>query len=182
MTYRPKLFTGINLDPSTRNICVLVKRRLELSGVDARFEKADKLHITLAFLGWVDPERVESIDHALREVAARVAPFSITLDKMSAFPHERNPHIVFIGSREKQPGFDALSAQLRSGYERLGFQFPKQAVPHVTIARIKANGVHLPNIDVMPMTTKVRRITLFESLPAEETTRFEIRAEAELAG
>ena len=182
MSYRPKLFTGINLDPVTRNSCVLIKRRLELSGVNARFEKADKLHITVAFLGWVDPEHVKSIDKALQEAAARVAPFSLTLDKMGAFPHERNPHIVWIGSREKHPGFEALSAELRSGYKQLGFQFPKEAIPHVTIARIKENKTHLPNIDVTPMPMKVSRITLFESLPAGGTTRYEILGEAELAG
>jgi 2'-5' RNA ligase len=182
VSYRPKLFTGINLDGMTRSCCVLIKRRLEVTGLYAHYEKADKLHLTVAFLGWVNPDQVDVIEKTLRETAARVAPFSMTLDKIGAFPHERNAHIVWIGSSEKHPGFEALSTELRSGYEQLGFQFPKETIPHVTIARIKENRTHLPNVDFTPMDMWVSGITLFESLPGEETTRYEVLAEVELAG
>lgn len=182
MAYRPKLFTGISLDAKTRAACAQIADRFERSGMRARFEPPDKLHITVAFLGWVPPEQVELIEEALRETAARVPPFSITLDKVGAFPNERNPHVVWLGSRAKHPEFETLAAKLRLAYEQLGFEFRKEAVAHVTIARIKENKTHLPIIDVTPMNMKVSRIILFESLPAGRTTRYEVLAEAKLAG
>lgn len=182
MAYRPKLFTGISLDAKTRAACAEIADRLQCSGMRGRLEQPEKLHITLAFLGWVNPQEVEAIERGLHESAACAAPFSITLDSIGAFPHERNPHIVWIGSREVNPGFAGLSAHVRSVYEALGFTFRKAFVPHVTIARIKEHKTHLPIIDVTPMPMKVSRITLFESLPAGRTTRYEVRTEAKLAG
>ncbi len=86
MPYRPKLFAGIDLDARTRARCAEISARLQSAGLQARFEAAEKLHITLAFLGWVDPERVEPIRQTLREVASRTHPFTIDARQTGCIP------------------------------------------------------------------------------------------------
>lgn len=180
MPQRPKLFVGVGLDPRTRSRCTEVALRLERSGLRARFEAPEKLHITLAFLGWVEMDRVEVISKTLSRVAAGGRPFNMTLDKVGAFPHERNPHVVWVGSRGGSPEFRVLAKALRDAYEELGFELRKDALAHVTLARIREDRTRVPLIDIKPIRIDVRELTLFESLPGGRTTRYEVRLRARL--
>lgn len=182
MTHRPKLFAGIELDERTRTWCAAIAVRLEAMGFPGRFESAEKLHVTLAFLGWVDAERVEAIRDVVRAAARSTRPFALTLDKMGAFPHERKPRIVWLGSHQQGSGFRDLSRDVRSAYAALGFTFAQETVAHVTIARVKGGSAHLPSLDVEPVVLPVAHLTLFESLPAGGTTRYEVRERASLNG
>lgn len=177
---RVRLFSGIELTPRVRKACSEVADRLRSLGLDARFEAPEKLHITLAFLGWVEPERTASINEALERAAHNNKPFNLTLDKLGGFPHERRPRVVWIGSRKQGAHFHALSRSVRHEFEALGFSFNKDAVAHVTLARVKGGRAHLPVLDVTPMKLAVRSVTLFESIPAGQTTRYEVRARYEL--
>jgi 2'-5' RNA ligase len=180
VSHRPKLFAGIELDKRVRAQCAKVSARLFAQGIDARFEPPEKLHITVAFLGWVDPEQLGSIQDALDLAAGGVRPFTLTLDTLGAFPHERRPKIVWIGSRDQGAAYRALASGARRAYEPLGFNFDKDAVAHVTLARIKGGRAHLPMLEIAPMHLHVTDLALFESLPAGPTTRYEVRHRAPL--
>ncbi len=180
MPYRPKLFAGIELDKHVRTQCASIAARLAAQGLDARFEPAEKLHITLAFLGWVDPEQIESVRDALHVAADVAPPFTLTLDTIGAFPHERRPKIVWIGSRDQGAPYRRLAYGARSAFEPLGFSFDKDAVAHVTIARVKGGRGRLPLLDVAPMQVHVTEIVLFESRTTGQTTRYEVRNRAPL--
>lgn len=180
MPYRPKLFAGIELDERVRSQCAKVTARLADHGLDARFEAAEKLHITLAFLGWVDPENVEPLRDGLHAAASAVRPFTLTLDTLGAFPHERRPKIIWIGARDQGAPYRLLASSVRRAYEPLGFSFDKDAVAHVTLARVKGGRAHLPMLEIPSMHLHVTKIALFESLPAGPTTRYEVRDRAAL--
>jgi RNA 2',3'-cyclic 3'-phosphodiesterase len=180
MPYRPKLFVGIDLDERTRARCAELASRLNGHGVTARFEPPQKLHITVAFLGWIDPQMMESIVQAFRTTASQTPAFTITLDKIGAFPHERNPHVVWIGTRRAPPAFRQLAADIRSAYQEIGFSFEKEPVAHITIARIKQQRVHLPVLSFRPLRMQVKHLTLFDSIPDGRTTRYEVRDRAPL--
>jgi len=180
MPYRPKLFADIELDERVRASCARVSARLQAQGLDARFEPPEKFHITVAFLGWTDTERVESIQEALAAAANAVRPFTLTLDTLGAFPHERRPRVVWIGARDQGAPYRALAYAAQAAFETLGFSFGKDAVAHVTLARVKGGRAHLPVLDIKPMHLHVTKITLFESIAAGHTTRYEVRKHAAL--
>ncbi len=181
MSYRPKLFTGIELDEPVRAWCNDIAARLQVCALPGRFESPEKFHITLAFLGWVDAEQVEPIADVMRTAAAQTSPFTMTLDRIGAFPHERRPRIVWIGSHDQGEPFRTLAQAMQTGYGELGFRFEKAPVAHVTLARIKEGHAHLPMLDIKPVRLRVKHVTLFESLPAGRTTRYEVRDRAPLA-
>jgi RNA 2',3'-cyclic 3'-phosphodiesterase len=171
-----RLFAGIALDDATRAACAHVAGRLEGSGFPGRYDSPDKYHVTLAFLGNVESARFERISCVLDEAARQTDAFMITLDKLGAFPHERRPRIVYIGSRNQGAAFRTLALALRERYEAMGFTFKDDAVAHVTVARVKGGSTKpLPLIDVEPIQSQAGEITLFESLPAETTTRYVVR-------
>ena len=176
-----RLFAGIELDANTREACVHTQERLRDAAFVARYEPAEKLHVTLAFLGSVDDGLVPEVESVLDEAATRVPAFRLTLDKLGAFPHERRPRIIFMGSRAQGAPFRALAAMLRTRYESLGFAFADDAVAHVTIARVKGGSARpLPLLDIAPVELAVDAVALFESLAGKQTTRYVVRHSAPL--
>lgn len=182
MAERRRLFAGVELDEGARAVCASAAERLRAAGFAAAYEPPEKLHLTLAFLGNVEAERVDAVAGALDAAARAAAPFVLTIDKISAFPHERKPRIVFAGCRDQGAAFRTLAASVRERYEALGFSFAADAVAHVTIARVKDPRRPLPQIDVAPALFPVARLSLFESLfdPARGTTRYAIVCRCEL--
>jgi RNA 2',3'-cyclic 3'-phosphodiesterase len=171
-----RLFAGFELDQATRDGCMRVQDRLRVANFDARYEPAEKLHVTLAFLGRVDREQLGEVEAILDQVAGDQRSFDLTLDKMGAFPHERRPRVIWIGSRAQGTPFRTLATALRERYAAMGFSFEDDVVAHVTIARVKGGSARpLPLLDVATMQLRVVRLALFESLPDKQTTRYVVR-------
>lgn len=179
-----RLFIGIALDDAARANCAAVSDALRKTGFTARYEAPAKLHATLAFLGFVEPARVDDVVAKLAACAGRAAPLDVTLDKLGAFPHERRPRVVFIGAREQGALFRALAGAVREAYSGIGFEFHNDSVAHVTIARVKESIRPLPLVEFEPIPLPIRSLTLFESLldPVNRTSRYEIAARADLDG
>ncbi len=174
-TRKRRLFVGVELADRARNACAAASEELRKIGFAAKYEAPEKLHVTIAFLGYVEALRYEAVAGALFAAAERVAPFSLELDKLGAFPHERRPRIVYIGARDQGSFFHNLSELVRNAYTELGFEFKNDSVAHVTIARVKAPNRPLPLIEFAPIPFRIERLTLFESRPdkANNTSRYE---------
>lgn len=178
----PRLFIGIALDDDARRACEALAGRLERAGLRASFIPAANYHLTLLFLGNVEDKRVPDVVAALRGVAREHEPFSLTFDRVGAFPHERAPRVVFAGSRGGG-AYRALAGGVRArvGALGLGDDGEKDAVAHVTLARVaEKRRSTLPMLDVTPFSTHVRALTLFESVPSGGRTRYDVRATAPL--
>ncbi len=169
-----RLFVGVDLDACAREACAAVAQRLMRAGFAAHYEAPEKLHVTLAFLGYVAAERYADVVSALA-AAARAAPFAVTLDKLGGFPHERRARIAYVGARDQGAPFRALAENVRGAYAALGFEFRNDPVAHVTIARVKAPSRALPLIEFPPIPLHMGGLTLFESLPdrTNNTSRYE---------
>ena len=174
MTYRPRLFAGIELTANARAACAGVTNRLKSAGLPGRFEPAEKLHLTLAFLGNVTAEIVAPVQEALANACAQSPAFVLTIDRVGAFPHERRPRVVYAGCREPGTPFHALSTRVRAALGELGFRFESAAVAHVTLARIKGGDAHLPSVEFSPIDLGVDAVALFESIPDGRTTRYDV--------
>ncbi|MBV9263826.1 MAG: RNA 2',3'-cyclic phosphodiesterase, partial [Candidatus Eremiobacteraeota bacterium] len=124
---------GVQLDDDARDACAAVSSRLSKTGYAARYEPPEKLHVTLAFLGYVEPLRLDEVRFALQAASQCASEFGVVLDKLGAFPHERKPRVVYIGAREQGAGFRRLAFEVRARYAALGFDFRDDAVVHVTI-------------------------------------------------
>jgi RNA 2',3'-cyclic 3'-phosphodiesterase len=177
-----RLFVGIVLDDAARAACEAAIDSLRRTGFAAKFEERDKLHVTLAFLGNVEDSRYDEIVGAMRLTAARCASFTVTLDKVGAFPHDRKPRVIYVGAREQGTAFRNLCATLRRAYADLGFFFKDDAVAHVTIARVKDTRRPLPLIEIGPTRLHVTALTLFESIfdQSKNTSRYIVSATSAL--
>jgi len=130
---------------------------------------ADRLHVTVRFIGHVDEHKADAIRDALGS-ALTVEPFDLTLAGTGAFPPKGPPRVVWAGLTA---GRDRLLAVERTVSERLALAgvAPENRPynPHLTLARVREaaglraasllDGVHEMVLGVTP----VDAITLFES-------------------
>ncbi|HEY9085966.1 MAG TPA: RNA 2',3'-cyclic phosphodiesterase [Candidatus Tyrphobacter sp.] len=174
---KPRLFIGIELDDETRQRCAAVSERLRASSPNLRLVEPENYHLTLAFLGNVKAEWMAEIERALDATASRHRQFPVTLNRLGAFPHERKPRVIFVGSRGADPAYRALAAGVSAECKRLAFQVEdKDDIPHVTLARVPERArLSLPLLDVERIVVDVAALTLFESIPHEGHTRYEAR-------
>lgn len=159
-----RLFVAIELPEQLK--AALAAMRHEIPG--ARWLPAEQLHLTLAFLGEVAQERLETLVATLSRV--RQAPFELSFDRLGCFPHHRNPRVLWIGF-EQQPALLQLAEQINRAVTLCGISLEERPFnAHITLARLKqpaggevAQFLATPPNRELPHLA-VREFVLFQSL------------------
>ncbi|HWT04433.1 MAG TPA: RNA 2',3'-cyclic phosphodiesterase, partial [Xanthomonadales bacterium] len=86
---RRRLFVAADIDDEARAECADVAERLRAAEWAARWVAPENYHLTVAFLGGVDDERVAELTAAVRDAAACVSAFDVPLEIVGAFPNAR---------------------------------------------------------------------------------------------
>jgi RNA 2',3'-cyclic 3'-phosphodiesterase len=171
-----RFFVAVDLDEPSRDFVAGAIERMQEAGLDARFVAREKWHATLAFLGKLPPEQYPPVVEALSAAAATRPAFYLSLDAIGAFPNQTRPRVIWVGSSTAQPMFAACANGVRGTLAPLGISFDDDAVPHVTVCRMKHPSKALPQV-VLPQGVRVfvDSLTLYESVPGGSTTRYEVR-------
>ena len=107
----------------------------ELSG--GKPVPAEKIHLTLAFLGEVPAERVDSVREAA--AGARAAPFELALDGVGSF---RKARVAWAGASAIPGELVRLQSRLDRSLREHGFVLDERPfAAHVTLARKIARSV-----------------------------------------
>lgn len=135
------------------------------------WERAEKLHLTLKFLGELEAERVAALSRAATRAAESVGTFTVTLAEAGAFPVSGNPRVLWLGLRDETNRLAALYERLEEECARENF--PREARPfhpHITIARIRipnASARHLAALhratEFEPATFNVNEFVVMQS-------------------
>jgi len=103
--------------------------------------RRENLHLTLKFLGEVEEAALGTVGDAIRQVAARHAPFRLVFSGLGAFPQPRTARVVWVGVGEGAGALAELYAEMEARLEPLGFQ--REARPftsHLTLGRVRGPG------------------------------------------
>jgi 2'-5' RNA ligase len=108
-----------------------------------RFVREEGLHLTLRFLGEVDPSRRDALDGAWREAAVGTAALALRLRGAGVFPATGRPRILWLGIDDETA--DGSLARLVDRLERAARShgFPPEGRPfaaHVTLARARGEA------------------------------------------
>ena len=138
-------FIAIELDDATRRAIAAAIRELRKGpgGDRIRWARPETLHVTLRFLGDIDPARVPALGAALRAEAVAIAPFELELGELGAFPSLRRPQAVFfrVGPR---PQLATLAAAVERAVVQAGFAAESRPFrPHLTLGRSR-RGRNVP--------------------------------------
>lgn len=185
-----RLFFAIELDPALRAALDQAIAPLRVTEATVSWVPADKLHLTMKFLGDVDEAGVERLARAADTVAERHRPFAMALGGVGAFPTFRRARVVWMGV-ESEPRLELLHHDLEVACGDAGFEVEGRPFrPHITLARLR---VPLPLERARPFaraarrvafaaTDEVSRLTLLESTLAPSGARYRRVHAATLGG
>jgi 2'-5' RNA ligase len=95
-------------------------------------------HLTLKFLGNVDPTKLDDISSEIEAVTAKLEPLEVMVGHFGVFPNQRRPRVLWIGLNEKSGGLESIKSSLELGLEALGFDIEKRKFhPHITVGRVR---------------------------------------------
>jgi 2'-5' RNA ligase len=130
-----------------------------------RWVRPENLHVTLRFLGDIDPARVAPLAAHVRAQTEAIAPFALRLGVLAAFPPGRRPRVVVLELAPEAP-LAALAAGVERGVVAAGCSPEARTFRgHLTLGRVREGGAPpaLAGLAVPPAVFDVTESVLFES-------------------
>lgn len=96
------------------------------------------IHLTLKFLGNTPNEKASAITEAVRQAARTVAPFSLEMTGLGAFPNAGAPRVIWAGVGGDLATLRTLQKQIDQALIPLGFApEARDFSPHLTLGRVR---------------------------------------------
>jgi RNA 2',3'-cyclic 3'-phosphodiesterase len=136
-----RLFVAVFPPVETRKALASSADGLRVEG-DARWVRAENIHLTLKFLGDVPDGKAGEISAALESVAGRHAPLELAPSNFGGFPRMEKARILWAGAKGEVESLRALAEDVEDSLEALGFEREsRDFFPHFTLGRAKKRPV-----------------------------------------
>jgi 2'-5' RNA ligase len=167
-----RIFAAVDISEEARRRVSEYSAALRREFPDLRvgWEKAEKLHLTLKFLGETNEAQLNDLTEIVDKIAEQISTFSLQITATGVFPSPRKPRILWLGVNDKTESLLKISELLETGCERIGF--PKENrnfKAHLTVGRlrephksIEIARKHLQN-EFEPVEFEVSEIVIYES-------------------
>lgn len=131
-------FVALNIPSQVKEeIGDIIGELKKLSG-DVKWVKPQNLHLTLKFLGEVEPVTLEKVYQKVEACAQKTQVFSFSLSGAGLFPNPKRPRVFWTGIKGGERELESLFRCLEGELEALGFQKEKRGFsPHLTIGRAR---------------------------------------------
>jgi 2'-5' RNA ligase len=182
-----RLFIAVELPETLRERLGEIQRGLDELRFGLRFVRPEGIHLTLKFLGEVEPRRLDRIAAELRAAAADAQPTTLAAGGAGFFPGLERCRVVWVGLSGDLAPLRELHRDLDIRLHRLGFPRERGAfTPHLTLARVRDGlspeqraaltdslaGLQVPELERF----QAREVRLFESFLERGGARYETRA------
>jgi len=133
-------FLAIELPRTIQKKIEEIQGDLKLSHADVRWGSPEKIHLTLKFFGNIEELKIEPIVKSIEGPIQTTAPFPLRMRGMGAFPHLKNPRVIWMGLTNGKENIISLQQRLEVLLEKMGFQAEDRPFhPHLTLGRVKSN-------------------------------------------
>lgn len=163
-----KVFIGVKLPSSVKKQLVDFQKEVIRASIKGSFTDPNNFHLTMRFIGEVDPDQRSAIETGLARCAESQLPFLVETNGLGYFS-KRNKWIVWLGTKE--------NSRLQQLYEQLNDSLLGQKVamadevafiPHLTLGRgivLWQEWEELSKVPLPPdQKITVAALTLFESV------------------
>ncbi len=122
-----------------------LSRRLSAVSADLRARMTARVswvaegnfHVTVRFLGEIEPMLAVELERMARRIAGEVPPFDLVIDRLGAFPTPERARVIWAGGKAPSE-FTKLVSKVNQGLAEFGFPPDrKEAIAHITLGRVK---------------------------------------------
>jgi RNA 2',3'-cyclic 3'-phosphodiesterase len=131
--------------------------------------KPAALHVTIRFLGEVEPDEVERLKPLLA-TPIPVAPFDIAWRGIGTFPNNRHPRALWLGVINGAAQLAAIEAEISKRFSGAAVELEDRVLlPHLTLGRVKmaGAGIDWPKVlqacEVRSAVSHVDKVSLYQS-------------------
>ena len=152
-----RLFLAVPLPDDVVSLVDTIIGRLKQEDWPIRWTASGNAHVTLHFLGEVEPENAQLLRLALPDVVARHQRFRLRTADLGVFPNMKRPRVIWLGLWGPAHRLEALRAGIGATLDSLDFDIEdREFHPHITLGRVRND-----------------RNTRIRDLPEKIRTRFE---------
>ncbi len=164
-----RIFIAIKI-PETEEVTQLLNTlRKSLSGEKIKWVEPRNIHITLAFLGELNDERIDKTKQVAGSFLEGEGRFKLDLRSIGIFAGSRGAKVIWLGI-EHSPGLESLQGDLVTLLvENHLYDNSRKFAPHITIGRVKG---HVPLERVRTVTERFRN-KYFRSVNVNEIILYE---------
>ena len=170
-----RVFVAVDVGDAVRReaarVVSALQMKLEAAKTPPRvaWVKPAALHVTIRFLGEVEPADVERITPLLAPPIP-LAPFEVQWRGIGTFPSNRHPRALWLGVTNGAAQLAAIEAEVSKRLTGAAVELDDRVLlPHLTLGRVKMAGAGLdwPKIlqsaEVKNATSFIDRVTLYQS-------------------
>lgn len=161
-----RLFIGIDLPEELKKKLLAFQTELKQIGVKGSWKAQENFHITLEFLGEVEPNLIPMLTERLSKVVKNHQPFSLNVSGLGVFPSWKRPHTMWTAVGGDLKVLNVIRGELHRELAQVGFKLEERPFkPHLTltsrpeIGQVALSSVQAKNIGGFLVT----EIVLFES-------------------
>jgi 2'-5' RNA ligase len=165
---KKRVFVAIELPTEFRKIIAnyIENLRKDFTNLRIGWDKEEKLHITLKFLGEIDETQLSKLNKSIEKIARQVSKFQLSINQTDAFANK----ILHLIISDESQNLLKLNDLLQNECEKFGIEKERRKFsPHVTLARIREPNSakqlvkkHLQN-EIETMQFEVNKIVIYES-------------------
>jgi len=167
-----RIFLAVDISDAARAVCSshIDALRREFAQVRVGWERPEKLHVTLKFLGPTAPDIMRELEIQTASVLDEFTPFKLQTGKPGSFPEKGKPRVLWIGVNGATKDLVRLQSDIEKVCVSLGYEKENKPFhPHITIGRIRDTGNSLVLAEahraarVEPVEIDVRSVVIYES-------------------
>jgi RNA 2',3'-cyclic 3'-phosphodiesterase len=143
-----RAFVAIPLPKECQTMLDRLQRGLHACKAEVRWIAISSIHLTLKFLGEVDPAIVPKLAESLRIVLKSERDLGLRLYGLGSFPNQKSPRVVWCGIHGDTDGLVRLQQNVEAVCADFGFPPEDRPFhPHLTLGRIKGKRNLQPLLD-----------------------------------
>lgn len=167
---KKRIFAAIDLSEDARQkVAAYIERlRREFPNLRVVWEKPEKIHLTLKFIGEIGDEQLKKLTDAVEKSAFQISNFKLQISETGVFPSPRNARILWLGLKDERKSLQKLSEILENECVKQGFAKEKRDFKaHLTLARLKEKSSELVEMHLHknfePVEFEVSEMVVFQS-------------------
>ena len=135
-----RLFVAIEIPSEIRNTLAAFLKQVRGIAPQAKWVRAENMHVTLKFFGETEPAKVAAIAKVLGAIRSG-EPVTLEFRGLGYFPNEKRPRVFWAGM-EASSNLKTLAEEIDNGLHKLGFPLEDRPfTPHLTLARFDPPGL-----------------------------------------
>ncbi len=135
-----RTFIAVELPENIIALISKIQEALKSFGLSVRWVRPANIHLTLKFLGNINPEAVAQIDTVICDAVKPFAPIPLTVKGMGVFPGIKRPRVIWVGLGGQVATIIELQKILDEKLNALGFPSEKRPFKgHLTLGRVKGH-------------------------------------------